>query len=101
MISDIVLLEELPDVVKNSVEAYIGCLSGATLKHEYIGAIEAAGFEKIRIMEESSFSIDCMANDPTVKAIVQDLDIPLEEVGQAMQSTVSAKVCAVKPNGAA
>ncbi len=29
MISDIVLSRKLPDFIKNSVEAYIGCLSGA------------------------------------------------------------------------
>jgi arsenite methyltransferase len=32
MISDIVLLKELPAFIKNSVEAYIGCVSGAMLK---------------------------------------------------------------------
>ena len=32
MISDIVLLKELPDVLRNSIEAYVGCLSGAYLK---------------------------------------------------------------------
>ena len=43
MVSDIVLLKELPDFIKNSIEAYIGCLSGAIMRDEYIGAIEAAG----------------------------------------------------------
>ena len=28
-VSDMVLLKELPDVVKQSVAAYVGCLSGA------------------------------------------------------------------------
>ena len=39
MISDIVLLKELPDFIKNSVEAYAGCISGAILKDEYIKII--------------------------------------------------------------
>src|SRR4030043_1269161 len=32
MISDIVLTKELPDAIKNSIEAYIGCLSGAIMR---------------------------------------------------------------------
>ncbi|MBI5043374.1 MAG: arsenite methyltransferase, partial [Nitrospirae bacterium] len=44
MISDIVLLKELPDAIKASVEAYIGCVSGAILKNEYMETIKAAGF---------------------------------------------------------
>jgi len=42
MISDIVLLRELPKVIKESIEAYIGCLSGAIMKEEYLQKIEAA-----------------------------------------------------------
>ncbi|GAH26632.1 unnamed protein product, partial [marine sediment metagenome] len=51
MISDIVLLKELPDFIKNSVEAYIGCISGAMMRDEYLGAIKAAGFQEVRIID--------------------------------------------------
>jgi len=50
MISDIVLLEELPDFIKSSIAAYVGCVSGAIKKDEYIGAIENAGFQKVEIL---------------------------------------------------
>jgi len=36
MISDIVLLKELPDFIKNSAEAYVACVAGASLKDDYI-----------------------------------------------------------------
>jgi SAM-dependent methyltransferase len=36
IVSDIVLLKELPDVIKRSIEAYIGCLSGAMMKNKYL-----------------------------------------------------------------
>src|SRR4030043_2261 len=45
MISDIVLLRELPSFIKESVEAYIGCVSGAIIKDEYLREIETAGFQ--------------------------------------------------------
>ena len=97
MISDIVLLEELPDFIKNSIEAYIGCLSGAIMRDEYIGAIKAAGFQEVRIIDETSFPIECMANDPTAKAIMENLEIPPEEVREIASSVVSVRVHGIKP----
>lgn len=98
MISDIVLLRELPDFIKNSVEAYIGCLSGAILKDEYIKAIKEAGFQDVKIIDETHFPIDCMANDPTAKAIMDDLKIPPEKIKEIANMVISIKVSGVKPN---
>jgi arsenite methyltransferase len=97
MISDIVLLKELPDFIKNSIEAYVGCLSGAIMRDEYIGVIKAAGFQEVRIMDETSFPIECMANDPTATAIIKDLKITPQEVEGFALSVLSIKVHAVKP----
>jgi arsenite methyltransferase len=96
MISDIVLLKELPDVIKNSIEAYIGCLSGAVMRDEYLRAIKGAGFHDVRIVDETSFPIECMANDP--KAIIKNLEIPPEDIEEAASSVISIKVCGVKPD---
>src|SRR3990172_4002607 len=46
MISDMVLLEELPEAVKKSVLAYIGCISGAEMKSAYVKMIEDAGLDR-------------------------------------------------------
>ncbi|MCK4357552.1 MAG: arsenite methyltransferase [Candidatus Cloacimonetes bacterium] len=98
MISDIVLLKELPDFIKNSIQAYIGCLSGAIRRDEYIEAIKTAGFQKVRIIEESSFPIEFMANDPTTKALIEDQNLLEEKVKEIASSVVSIKVYGVKPN---
>ncbi len=98
MVSDMVLLKELPDFIKSSIEAYIGCLSGAIMKDEYIGAIKAAGFQGVKIIDETSFPIKCMANDPTAKAIITNLTIPPEKVEEVASSVISIKVYGVKPN---
>ncbi len=98
MVSDIVLLKELPDVIKNSIEAYIGCLSGAVMKDEYIGAIKEAGFQDVRIADEPSFPIDCMANDLTAKALIENLGITFQEAAEFAPSVLSIKIHAVKPN---
>ncbi len=97
MVSDLVLLKELPEVIKNSVEAYIGCLSGAIMKDDYIGAIKNAGFRDVKIMDEASFPIELMANDPTAKAIIENFNIPSEAIKEIAESIVSIKVHGIKP----
>ena len=99
MISDIVLLKKLPDFIENSIEAYIGCLSGAILRDEYIEVIKAAGFHEVEIIDETSFTIEFMANDPTAKAIIENLKIPPEKVKEIASSVISIKVFGIKPNG--
>ncbi len=97
MISDLVLLKELPDVIKNSVEAYVGCLSGAVMKDEYLNAIKAAGFKEVKVVEETSFPIELMASDSTAKALVEEMKIPMEKLKDIARSVVSIKVQGIKP----
>ncbi len=97
MISDIVLLKELPDSIRNSVEAYIGCLSGAIMKGKYVEAIEAAGFRDVKIIDETPFPVDLMANDPTGKTIIENSQISAADLKDMANSVVSVKVNAIKP----
>jgi arsenite methyltransferase len=96
MVSDIVVLKELPDAIKNSIAAYIGCLSGAMMKEDYLAAIKSAGFKNITVVSEDGFDIDCMANDPTAQAIVEDLKISAMELSSIAGAVRSVKVQAVK-----
>jgi hypothetical protein len=97
MVSDIVLLKELPEFINSSVAAYLGCISGAMMKEDYVAAIREAGFHEVKIMGEASFPIECIANDPTAKAIIDRLDIPSEEIKDIASSVVSIKVHGIKP----
>ena len=92
MVSDLVLLKELPDAVKDSVEAYIGCLAGAMMKGDYIEAITDAGFRDVKIVDETYYPIEMMANDESAKAIIEDLNIPIEVMKEVIQAAVSVKV---------
>ncbi|MFA4966647.1 MAG: arsenite methyltransferase [Candidatus Margulisiibacteriota bacterium] len=56
MVSDIVLLKELPASVKNSKKAYVGCIAGAVLKKDYIGFAKKAGFKKLKVLDEVPFA---------------------------------------------
>ena len=96
-VSDMVLLHELPDVVKQSVAAYVGCLSGAIMKDAYIATIRAAGFDDVRIVEESSFPLDYMASDPSAQAIRDSINLAPDELRDLADSVVSIKVAGKKP----
>ncbi len=97
MISDLVLLRELPEAIKNSVEAYIGCLSGASMRDDYLEAMLGAGFEDVRVLDETPFPIDLMANDSTAKAILRDMQTTTEILADVARSVVSVKVQGLKP----
>jgi arsenite methyltransferase len=60
MVSDLVLAKGLPKELKDSVEAYVGCLAGAVKKDEYLRLITRAGFNDVKIISESSYPVDAM-----------------------------------------
>ena len=99
MVSDIVLLKELPDEVRSSVAAYIGCLAGAVSKKDYLGAIQEAGFQETKIIDEVTFPAELVANDPAIREIkiMKNLNMSREEARELARSVVSMKVSAVKP----
>jgi hypothetical protein len=97
MVSDIVLLQELPEEIRNSIGAYLGCVAGAVTKNDYMQAIQAAGFQGIRVIEEVPFPTELLANDPTAREIVKNLNLPREKAKDLARSVVSMKVSAVKP----
>jgi arsenite methyltransferase len=97
MVSDIVLLKELPDFIKNSVAAYVGCISGALMKNEYLDTIKKSGFQEVNVLDESIFPIDCVSNDPTVGAVINKMDLSEDDVKDAASSVASIKVQGKKP----
>ncbi len=76
MVSDIVLLKELPESVRNSPEAISGCVGGASIKDEYLAAVASAGFNNVEVVSETS---------------------PVT-TGELAGTIVSANIRAVKPN---
>jgi arsenite methyltransferase len=60
MVSDLVLAKDLPKAIKDSIEAYVGCLAGAIKKDEYLKLIAMAGFQNVKVISESSYPVDAM-----------------------------------------
>jgi arsenite methyltransferase len=97
MVSDIVLLSELPDSIKKSVAAYIGCVAGASKKDEYLRHIKTAGFKEVTIVDETTFPTDHVIKDPIIEMLVNDAGISPAELKKLGNSIKSIKVQAVKP----
>ena len=97
MVSDIVLLKELPEEIKNSVAAYVSCIAGATTKKKYLKEIQEAGFKEIKVQGETTFPTEFLANDPTAREVTKNLKLSKERAKDLAGSVVSIKVSAMKP----
>ena len=97
MVSDLVLLKGLPDIIKESVEAYVGCLAGAIMKDEYIGYIKKAGFKEVKIVGQANYPIEAMANGAAAQVVKNNPNITEEYLKGIKDAVASIKVHAVKP----
>ena len=110
MVSDIVLLKELPEAIKKRAHP-TSCVKGAIMKDKYIEAIEQAGFQDVKIIKETQYPFEDVVNDPNVKVIVANPNKNTQElknvsklgeeskeiVRETLISATSINVSAVKP----
>ena len=96
-ISDVVLTRELPDFVKNSTKAYIGCLAGAIMKQEYLQIIGNVGFSDISVAAESSFPVQSLLCESRGSAAIEMPQFSPEQQKEIAESVLSIKVNARKP----
>ncbi len=98
MVSDIVLLRELPKAVQKNVEAYAGCIAGAEIKEKYLELIRNAGFQNVNVLQEKVYPLEYIISEPESKEAISRLGMTAEEVKQAADSVVSISVSASKNN---
>jgi arsenite methyltransferase len=95
MISDVVLLKELPEQVRTSVEAYVGCVAGAILKDQYLAIIRGAGFEDVRVVDESYAAVDL--DTPELRQLAEQyVGVDASRIDDLIHSVASIKVHGVK-----
>ena len=56
-ISDIVLIGDLPEALRQDAEMYAGCVAGAIQKSDYLSFIDQAGFQSIQIQKEKTITL--------------------------------------------
>ena len=96
MVSDIVLLKELPKAIQENVEAYAGCISGAELKEKYLELIRKAGFKEVKVLEEKTYPLEYIISESTLKDAIKMANMTEEEVKEAANTVVSVKVSCSK-----
>jgi ubiquinone/menaquinone biosynthesis C-methylase UbiE len=97
LVSDIVLTAELPQAVRESVAAYVGCISGASLKEDYLSYVRQAGFEDVEILESKVIPIDFMNADDSAKALIDRMDVSRNDMDGMLLAVESAYLKALKP----
>jgi ubiquinone/menaquinone biosynthesis C-methylase UbiE len=98
MISDMVLLKEIPEAILRNVEAYVGCIAGAEKKESYIDQVKRAGFKEVQIVEEKAMPIEALITKETTAQILKELQMSLSEASEFFGAAVSIKLSATKPN---
>lgn len=76
-IADIIILKDLPDKVKKSVEMWVGCIAGALPVDEYKNILSKVGFKKVEIRPVNIYKRDVIESIKDNKNIDLDVDISL------------------------
>ena len=99
MVSDIVLGMPLPERVRASVNAYVGCVGGASVKGDYLHAIADAGFTDVEVVGETNATALLAAAQPSDPLVAEMLAAfgDAEELRRHLASAGSIKVSARKP----
>ena len=90
-ISDVVLVGNLPENIRNQAEMYAGCVSGASQKDDYLSMITEAGFTNVTIQKENPIIIP----DDILKQYLTAAEINLFKSG--LSGIFSITVYAEKP----
>lgn len=95
MISDMVLIADLPEEILKSADMYTGCIAGALKKKDYLGKIRNAGFKEISIIKEDSVCLsDYICSDNIISDIAKD--VSEEQKNNINKVVVSIKISARK-----
>jgi ubiquinone/menaquinone biosynthesis C-methylase UbiE len=91
-VSDVVTRGEIPDEIRKSILAWVGCVAGALDETEYRDKLKAAGFEGIDVEPTRVYRV------ADAKAFLQDQGIDAEAIApQVDEKFMSAFIRAHKP----
>jgi SAM-dependent methyltransferase len=95
MVSDMVLMGDLPESVLKSAHMYAGCIAGALKKEDYIGKIKRAGFKEVVVVKEDPVRIsDYIGSDKIISDLAKDM--PTDQIENIDKAVTSVKISAYK-----
>ncbi len=75
VVSDVMLDGELPEIITQDVMAYVGCVSGAIQREDYLAMLTAAGLGDIEIAKD----VDFIAS--VADSLPKEISTAMEELG--------------------
>jgi SAM-dependent methyltransferase len=105
-VSDIVVDGQLPQAIRNRLDAWASCVAGALDEKVYLDKMRAAGFRHIEVISRDTATLDeaIEGYELEVRAIADDGTVTQERLGQAgpspaevARTVASIKVAARKP----
>jgi SAM-dependent methyltransferase len=96
-VSDLVLAAPLPAALRDSVEAWVGCLAGAIPRDDYLEAIREAGFHDVEVASEASYAGVVDVQTPELREIGERAGLCCDEIAAALASVTSVKISARRP----
>jgi arsenite methyltransferase len=82
-VSDIVVDGELPQPIRDNLDAWASCVAGALDEAEYLSKIRAAGFEDVQVLSRSYTDISEVAEWEEVQVLVAGPDGEIAEGEEA------------------
>jgi len=74
IVSDIVLNRPLPESARNDADLYAACIAGALLREEYLDAIRCAGFARVELLSDHTYTTKQVGGDPITAEVGATLD---------------------------
>jgi SAM-dependent methyltransferase len=91
-VSDVVVLGDVPEQVRRSMELWVGCMAGALRDYDYVAKLARAGFDSIGIEPTRVYSIE------DARQFLADEGIDVDAIGKEVEGKfMSALIRAEKP----
>ena len=85
-VSDIVTYGTLPQLLVDQLSAWAGCISGALDEEEYLGLMRTAGFSRIEVLDRKYYSLDLLAADEGIQALMEENKIDISSLDKKIAS---------------
>jgi SAM-dependent methyltransferase len=87
VVSDVMLDGELPEIITQDVMAYVGCVSGAIQREDYLGMLTEAGFGDVEITKDVDFLATVADSLPKeISGAMEELGLKSEDLEGVVRS---------------
>lgn len=85
-VSDIVIHGELPQSIRDRLDAWAGCIAGALDESDYLSNIRAVGFEEVKVLSRDYVKIGETAGWEDVQALLSEVGLSPRDLDHTVAS---------------